>query len=98
MIRVVLPTHLRDLAGIRGEVTLSLEVPATPALVLDAVEARFPALLGTVREEATGRRRPFVRYYACGEDVSHEPPDAPLPEEVQTGREPFIVLGAISGG
>ncbi len=98
-VRVVLPTHLRTLAGLdRGEVRLAVEGPVTQRSVLDALEARYPALAGTVRDRATDRRRPFVRFFACQEDLSHEPPDAPLPEPVCAGTEPFIVLGAIAGG
>jgi len=100
-VRVVLPAHLRTLAGVTGEVRLSVPCPPeslTTAAVLDAVEARYPVLLGTIRDAATGRRRPFVRYFACEEDLSHEPAGAPLPAEVAAGKEPFIVLGAMAGG
>lgn len=98
-VRVALPTHLRTLAGIdHGEVELAVEGPVTQRTVLDALEGRYPALAGTVRDRATDRRRPFVRFFACQEDLSHEPPDAPLPEPVRAGVEPFIVLGAIAGG
>ena len=97
-IRVVLPQHLRTLAGTGKEVSLDVAEPATPAAVLDALEARYPVLKGAVRDAATGRRRPFVRYFACEDDLSHDPPDTPLPEAVVAGREPFIVLGAIAGG
>lgn len=101
-VRVVLPAHLRTLAGVGGEVVL--EVAPDPAgavtqrCILDALESRFPELGGTVRDRATARRRPFVRFFACSEDVSHEPPDAPVPAPVASGQEPFIVLGAIAGG
>ena len=98
MIRVVLPTHLRNLARIEGEVTLEPAGPATPGSVLDALESRYPALRGTIRDQATLRRRPFVRFFACEEDLSHEPPDTPLPEAVVLGKEPFLVVGAMAGG
>ena len=97
-VRVVLPAHLRTLAGVGGEITLDVDAPPTQRGVVDALEARYPSLLGTVRDRATGARRPYVRFFACQEDLSHEPPDAPLPDEVAAGREPFIVLGAIAGG
>ncbi|NKQ53614.1 MoaD/ThiS family protein [Amycolatopsis sp. K13G38] len=98
MIRVVLPTHLRNLARIDGEVTLELTGPVTPATVLDALESRYPVLRGTIRDHTTLRRRPFVRFFACEEDLSHEPPDTPLPEPVVAGKEPFLVVGAMAGG
>lgn len=98
MIRVVLPGPLRVLAGIGGEVVLGADVTPTQRGVVDALEERFPALRGTVRDPVTGRRRPFVRFYAEQEDHSDDPPDAPLPAAVATGREPFIVVGAIAGG
>jgi hypothetical protein len=98
MIRIVLPFHLRNLAGVAGEVELSVEGPATLGSVLDALEARYPVLRGTIRDHATGRRRPFLRYFACEQDLSLEPPDAPVPEDVLSGREPFLVVGAIAGG
>ena len=97
-VRVVLPAHLRTLAGVGREVSISVVGDVTQHSVLDALEARFPTLGGTIRDRATGRRRPFVRFFACEEDLSHELPDAPLPDEVVSGREPFIVLGAIAGG
>ena len=97
-VRVVLPAHLRTLAGVGGEITLDVDAPPTQRGVVDALEARYPSLLGTVRDRATGARRPYVRFFACQEDLSHEPPDTPLPDEVAAGREPFIVLGAIAGG
>jgi hypothetical protein len=98
MIRVVLPAHLRTLAKLEGEVTLDVEGPATQRSVLDALEARYPMLLGTLRDHVTQKRRPFVRFFACQEDLSHESPDAPLPDAVVTGKEPFLVVGAIAGG
>ena len=98
MIRVVIPFHLRTLAGVAGEVHLSVEGPATQRSVLDALEARYPVLRGTIREHETQRRRAFLRFFACEQDLSHEPPDAPLPVEVAEGREPFLVVGAIAGG
>jgi molybdopterin converting factor small subunit len=98
MIRVVLPAHLRTLARVAGEVTFEVQGRATLRSVLDALEARYPALRGTLRDQVTGERRPFVRFFACEEDLSHESPDAPLPEPVATGAEPFLVVGAIAGG
>jgi hypothetical protein len=98
VIRVVLPQHLRTLARVDGEVGLDVALPATPRAVLDALEARFPVLRGTIRDHATHRRRAFVRYFACGRDLSHEPPDTPLPDAVASGAEPFVVLGALAGG
>jgi sulfur-carrier protein len=98
MIRVALPAHLRTLARIGSEVTLDVPPPVTQRAVIDAIEARWPALRGTLREQASGKRRALVRFYACGEDLSHEPPDAPLPEAVASGREPYLVIGAIAGG
>jgi molybdopterin synthase sulfur carrier subunit len=98
MIRVVLPHHLRTLAQVGGEVTVEVAPPVTQAAILDALEARYPVLKGAIRDHGTHRRRAFVRYFACQEDVSHEPPDAPLPAAVATGEEPFLVVGAIAGG
>lgn len=99
MIRVVLPFHLRNLAGLAGgEVELDVEGPATLGSVLDALEARYPVLRGTIRDHATRRRRAFLRFFACEQDLSHEPPEAPLPEAVARGEEPFLVVGAIAGG
>ncbi len=98
MIRVLLPQPLRTLARVEGEVELEVEGAATQRSVLDALEARHPALRGTIRDHATRERRPFVRFFACEQDLSHEPADAPLPEEVADGREPFLVVGAIAGG
>jgi molybdopterin synthase sulfur carrier subunit len=98
MIRVELPAHLRTLARVNGEVELQVEGPATRRAVLDALEARFPVLRGTIRDHVTQQRRPFLRFFACEQDLSHELPDAPLPEAVATGREPFMIIGAIAGG
>ena len=98
MIRVVLPPHLRTLARVNGDVELDVEGPVTQRLVLDALEACYPMLRGTIRDHVTQQRRAFVRFFACSEDLSHESPDAPLPEAVATGAEPFLVVGAIAGG
>ncbi len=98
MIRVILPPHLRGLARVRGEVELEVEGPVTQRSVLDALEARYPMLQGTIREHVTQQRRPFLRFFACEEDLSLEPPDAPLPEAVASGAEPLVILGAIAGG
>ena len=94
----MLPAHLRNLAKVDGEVHLDVEGPVTQRAVLDALEARYPVLRGTIRDQATWQRRAFVRFFACGEDVSHEPADAPLPPAVVDAAEPFIVLGAMAGG
>ena len=98
MIRVLIPAHLRTLAKVEGEVTVEVEGRVTQHAVLDALEARYPMLRGTIRDQVTKERRPFLRFFACEQDLSHEPPDAALPEEVATGKEPFIVIGAIAGG
>ena len=98
MIRVVLPTHLRTLARIDGEVELVLEGQITQRSVLDALEARYPVLCGTIRNHVTKQRRPFMRFFACEQDLSLEPPDAPLPDAVASGAEPFFVVGTIAGG
>jgi len=98
MIRVVLPAHLRLLAKVAAEVELEVEGPATLRSVLDALEARYPMLRGTIRDHVTRERRPFIRFFACAEDLSHESPDAPLPEAVAAGREPLLLVGAIAGG
>jgi molybdopterin converting factor small subunit len=98
MIRVLLPAHLRKLARVEGEVTLEIAAPVTVGTVLDALEDRHPVLRGTIRDHATQRRRPYVRFYACQEDLSHAAPDTPLPGAVATGAEPFLVVGAMSGG
>jgi hypothetical protein len=97
-IRVVLPAHLKTLAKVTGEVRLEVAAPVTQRSVLTAIEERYPMLLGTIRDRHTGKRRAFVRFYACEEDLSNEPVDAPLPERVVSGAEPFIVLGAMAGG
>src|SRR5919198_4299051 len=98
MIRVVLPAHLRTLARVDGEVTLHVEGQVTQRSVLDALEARYPMLRGTIRDQVTQQRRAFVRFFACEQDLSHESPDAPLPEAVATGAEPFLIVGAMAGG
>ena len=98
IIRVVLPAHLRTLARVDGELKLDVDGSATQRAVLDALEERYPALRGTIRDQVTGKRRAFVRFFACERDVSHESPDAPLPEAVVTGAEPFLVVGAMAGG
>ena len=98
MIRVVLPAHLRTLARVNGEVALDVEGPVTQRSVLDALEARYPMLRGTIRDHMTLKRRAFVRFFACEQDLSHEAPDAPLPDAVALGTEPFLVVGAMAGG
>ena len=98
MIRVIIPAHLRTLAHVDGEVNLEIQGQATQRSVLDALEARYPMLRGTIRDQVTQQRRAFLRFFACEEDLSHESPDAPLPEAVASGKEPFIVIGAIAGG
>ena len=98
MIRVVLPAHLRKLARVDGEVALAVHPPVTQRAVLDALEDRFPMLRGTIRDHDSQRRRPFVRFFACQEDISHESPDAPLPAPVVDGAEPFLIVGAMAGG
>jgi molybdopterin synthase sulfur carrier subunit len=98
MIRVVLPAHLRTLAHVDSEVKLHVEGQVTQRSVLDALEARYPMLRGTIRDHVTQKRRPFVRFFACGQDLSHEPPDTPLPDAVALGAEPFLVVGAMAGG
>jgi hypothetical protein len=98
MIRVVLPAHLRILARVTGEVQLDVAGDATQRSVLDALETRYPALSGTIRDQVTGQRRPFVRFFACEQDLSHEPPDTPLPAAIASGVEPFLIIGAIAGG
>lgn len=98
MIRVVLPAHLRTLARVTGEVTVDLEGPVTQRAILDALETRYPMLRGAIRDHVTQRRRPFVRFFACEQDLSHESPDVPLPDAVATGVEPFLIVGAMAGG
>ena len=98
MIRVVLPAHLRKLAGVDGEAQLEVEGVVTPCSVLDALEAKYPMLRGTIRDHVTKRRRDFLRFYACQEDLSHDATDTPLPDAVALGREPFLIVGAIAGG
>jgi len=98
MIRVVLPAHLRTLARVGGEVTLHVEGPVTLRSVLEALETRYPMLRGTIRDHVTQKRRAFVRFFACEQDLSHEPPDTPLPDAVVTGTEPFLIVGAMAGG
>jgi molybdopterin synthase sulfur carrier subunit len=98
MIRVVLPTPLRRLADVNREIEIQVEGPPTVSTVLDALEARYPMLRGTIRDHVTKQRRPFIRFFACGEDLSHDPPEDPLPEEVVTGAEPLLIVGAIAGG
>ena len=97
-VRVVLPAHLRSMAKVQGEIRVDVAGAVTQRSVLDAVEAEFPMLLGTIRDRDTAKRRPFVRFYACEEDLSHEEPDAPLPDRVAQGDEPFLVIGATAGG
>ena len=98
MIRVILPYHLRTLAQVGAEVSLDVEGAVTPRSVLDALEARYPMLRGTIRDHGTGKRRPLLRFWACNEDISHEPPDTPLPNAIAAGEEPFFIVGAIAGG
>ena len=98
MIRVILPQHLRTLAHVGSEVQLELDGPVTLRSVVDALEASYPMLRGTIRDQVTQQRRPFLRFFACEEDLSHEPPDTPLPDAVVSGKEPFIIIGAIAGG
>ncbi len=98
MVRVILPSHLRTLARVGSEVTLEVEGPVTQRSILDALETRYPMLQGTIRDHVSKQRRPFLRFFACQEDLSHEPPDAPLPDAVASGAEPFLVVGAVAGG
>jgi len=98
VIRVVLPAHLRTLAHINGEVQLQINGQVTQGTVLDALEASYPMLRGTMRDQLTRKRRAFVRFFACEQDVSHDPPDTPLPEAIAAGKEPFLIVGAIAGG
>jgi hypothetical protein len=98
MIRVVLPAHLRTLGKIQGEVSLEVAAPVTQRSILNALEAKYPMLQGTIRDHVTQQRRPFVRFFACSQDLSHESPDSPVPDEVLKGVEPFLIVGAIAGG
>jgi sulfur-carrier protein len=98
MIRVEIPSHLRTLAHVEGEVQLEVAAPATQRSVLDAIEAKYPMLRGTIRDHVTQQRRPYLRFFACQEDLSFEAPDAPLPEAVASGKEPFLIVGAVAGG
>lgn len=98
MIRVILPHHLRNLSGVGKEVELAVAEPVTQQSVLNALEAAYPMLRGTIRDHTTKKRRPFIRFFACEQDLSHEAPDAPLPTEVVTGKEPFLIVGAMAGG
>ena len=98
MIRVALPFHLRNLAHVGNEVTLEIEGAVTQRSILDALEARYPMLQGAIRDHVTQQRRPFLRFFACEEDLTHQSPDAPLPEDVASGKEPFLIIGAIAGG
>ena len=98
MITVVLPAHLRSLAGVKGDVELEVAGEVTRHSILDALEARYPMLRGTIRNHVGGERRPLLRFFACGEDVTHEPADAPLPQAIASGSEPFYIIGAIAGG
>jgi molybdopterin synthase sulfur carrier subunit len=98
MIRVILPQHLRTLAHVGSEVTIEVEGPVTQRSVLNALEARYPMLRGTIRDHGTQQRRPFLRFFACEDDLSHESPDAPLPDAVASGAEPLLIIGAIAGG
>ncbi|HEV8371407.1 MAG TPA: MoaD/ThiS family protein [Pyrinomonadaceae bacterium] len=97
-VRVAMPAHLRTLAAVSGDVTLEIEGEVTRRSILDALETRYPMLRGTIREHVSGERRPFLRFFACGEDVTHKSPDDPLPPEIASGAEPFYVIGAIAGG
>ena len=98
VIRVSMPAHLRTLAGVNGDVTLEIDGEVTRRSILDALETKYPMLRGTIRAHVSGERRPFLRFFACGEDITHNSPDAPLPEEIASGAEPFYVIGAIAGG
>ena len=98
MIRVIIPYHLKTLSGVTGEVELDVSAPVTPRAVLDALESRYPMLRGTIRDHVTGKRRDFIRFYACEQDFSNDPSDTELPEAITSGKEPFLVIGAIAGG
>ena len=97
-IRVAMPAHLRTLAGVKGDVTVQVDGEVTRRTVLDALEAQYPMLRGTIRQHVSGERRPFLRFFACNEDVTHQSPDTPLPPEIASGKEPFYIIGAIAGG
>lgn len=98
MIQVILPAHLRTLAQVSGEISLEIEGPVTTRSILDALETRYPVLQGTIRDHVTQERRPFLRFFACQEDLSHQSPDTPLPAAIASGKEPFLIIGAIAGG
>ena len=98
MIRIIIPAHLRTLAGVRGDVTLEIDGAVTRTSILDELEKRYPMLRGTIREHVSGERRPFLRFFACGEDITHQSPNDPLPQEIASGAEPLYILGAIAGG
>jgi hypothetical protein len=98
MIRVVLPAHLRTLARVEGEVSLQVAAPVTPRAIVDEIEAQYPSLRGTIRDHGTQKRRPLVRFFACEQDISHESPDDPLPDAIVSGKEPFLIIGAMAGG
>jgi len=98
MIQIVLPAHLRNLAKVGSQVSLEVAAPVTQRAILDALEAAYPVLRGTIRDAGTGKRRPLVRFFACAQDFSHAPPDAPLPDAIADGREPFLIVGAMAGG
>jgi len=98
MIQVILPAHLRNLAGVGAEISIEVSGQVTQRSILDALESTYPMLCGTIRDHVTQQRRPFLRFFACQEDLSHEPPDAPLPDAVSSGKEPFMIIGAIAGG
>jgi len=98
MIRVMLPAHLRTLARVEGEVSVQVAEPVTPQAIVDALETQFPSLRGTIRDHATRKRRPLVRFFACEQDISHDSPDAPVPDAIVSGKEPFLIIGAMAGG
>jgi molybdopterin synthase sulfur carrier subunit len=98
MIQVMLPAHLRNLAGVGGDISIEVPGQVTQRSILDALESTYPMLCGTIRDHVTHQRRPFLRFFACQEDLSHEPPDAPVPDAVSSGKEPFMIIGAIAGG
>ena len=98
MIRVMLPAHLRTLARVEGEVSVQVAEPVTPQAIVDALETQFPSLRGTIRDHATRKRRPLVRFFACEQDISHDSPDTPVPDAIVNGKEPFLIIGAMAGG